>query len=80
VINCFLHYMENEGHKVSRAEFEKNLSEKLNDHNFIRDIEPLIIAYTGYDLSKASELVMNKLVPLIPGEPWQRRKSDLSGR
>jgi len=23
---------------------------------------------------------MNKLVPLIPGEPWQKRKSDLSGR
>jgi predicted nucleotidyltransferase component of viral defense system len=80
VINCFLHYMENEGHKVSRAEFEKNLSEKLNDHNFIRDIEPLIIANTGYDFSKAAALVMNKLVPLIPGEPWQKRKSDLSGR
>ena len=79
VINCFLHYMENEGHKVSRAEFEKNLSEKLNDQNFIRDIEPLIIADTGYDFSEAAALVMNKLVPLIPGEPWQKRKSDLFG-
>jgi hypothetical protein len=65
--------MENEGHKVSRAEFEKNLSEKLNDYNFIRDIESLIIAETGYDFSKAAELVMNKLVPLIPGQPWQRK-------
>jgi predicted nucleotidyltransferase component of viral defense system len=80
VINCFLHYMENEGHKVSRAEFEKNLSEKLDDHNFIRDIEPLIITDTGYNITKAAALVMNKLVPLIPGEPWQKRKSDLSGR
>jgi predicted nucleotidyltransferase component of viral defense system len=80
VINCFLHYMENEGHKVSRAEFEKNLSEKLDDHNFIRDIEPLIITNTGYDFSEAAALVMNKLVPLIPGEPWQKRKRNLPRR
>ena len=72
--------MKNEGHKVSRAEFEKNLSDKLNDHNFIRDIEPLIIADTGYDFSEAAALVMNKLMPLIPGAPWQKRKRNLPRR
>ncbi len=80
IVKCFLHYMEKEGHKVSRAEFEKNLSEKLDDHNFIRDIEPLIISDTGYDFTKAVALVMNKLVPLIPGEPWQKSKRNLSRR
>jgi predicted nucleotidyltransferase component of viral defense system len=73
VVDCFLHYMENERHKVSRAEFEQNLSEKLDDPGFVRDIEPLIIADTGYDFSKAAALVMNKLAPLIPGEPWRRK-------
>jgi predicted nucleotidyltransferase component of viral defense system len=77
VIKCFLHYMENEGHKVSRAEFEKNLSEKFDDHNFIRDIEPLIIADTGYDFSKAAALVMNKLMPLLPGESRQKKSHSI---
>jgi predicted nucleotidyltransferase component of viral defense system len=75
VINCFLHYMKNEGHKISRAEFERNLSEKFKDQNFIRDIEPLIIADTGYDLSVASKYIVNQLLPLIPGEPWQGKIS-----
>ena len=73
VIKCFLHYLENEGHKISRAEFEKNLSEKLDDSNFVTDIEPLIVADAGYDFSKAAELVITRLFPLIPGEPLQRK-------
>lgn len=73
VIKCFLHYMENEGHTVSRAEFEQNLSDKFDDPGFIRDIEPLIITDTGYDFSKAAAFMMNNLVPLIPGEPRHRK-------
>ena len=71
VIHCFLHYMEQEGHQVSRAEFEQNLLEKLHDTSFIEDIGPLLIVDSGYDLHKAANFVMNQLAPLIPGEPWQ---------
>ncbi|MCX5812536.1 MAG: nucleotidyl transferase AbiEii/AbiGii toxin family protein [Proteobacteria bacterium] len=71
VIKCFLQYMEHEGHKVSRAEFEQNLLEKLNDPNFVEDIKLLLIADTGYDLHKAADFFMNRLAPLIQGEPWQ---------
>ena len=71
VVSCFLRYMEHEGHKVSRAEFEQNFLEKLNDQSFIEDIGPLCITDTGYDLHKAVEFVMNQLAPLIPGESWQ---------
>ena len=75
VIECFLRYMGNEGRKVSRAEFEKNLLTKLNDSGFIRDVRPLLIADTTFDFSTAGKYLLNRLLPLIPGEPWQGRLS-----
>lgn len=74
VIHCFLRYMEYAGHKVSRAEFEQNLLSKLDDPRFIEDIGPLLIADSDCDFHKAADFVMNHLVALIPGEPWQGAK------
>jgi predicted nucleotidyltransferase component of viral defense system len=71
VVRCFLKYMEHEGHKTSRAEFEQNLLEKLEDPGFIEDIGPLFIADSHFDFQEAAELLMNQLLPLLPGEPWQ---------
>lgn len=73
VIDCFLRYMENEGRKVSRAEFEKNLLTKLNDPGFINDVRPLLMADIAFDFSTAGKYLLNRLLPLIPGEPWQGR-------
>jgi predicted nucleotidyltransferase component of viral defense system len=73
VIDCFLRYMENDGRRVSRAEFERNLLAKLDDPRFIADIEPLVVADSGFDLPRAAEFVFNRLATLIPGEPWQRK-------
>jgi len=44
VTRCFLRYMEYEDCKITRAGFEQNLLEKLEDTGFIADIEPLLIA------------------------------------
>jgi hypothetical protein len=41
--------MENEGHKVSRAEFEQNLLEKFGDASFFEDIGPPLIADMEFD-------------------------------
>lgn len=75
IVRCFQKYMEHEGHKISRAEFEKNLLEKLEDATFVEDIGPLLIADSDFDFREASELLMKQLLPLIPGEPWQCRTS-----
>ncbi|MHB9099343.1 MAG: nucleotidyl transferase AbiEii/AbiGii toxin family protein [Syntrophales bacterium] len=75
VIGCFLHYLEKEGHRVSRAEFERNLLAKLDDPRFIADIAPLVVSHSGFDLPRATELVFNRLAPLIPGDPWQGKSS-----
>jgi predicted nucleotidyltransferase component of viral defense system len=70
VIDCFLKYMEREGHGISRAEFERNLLEKRRDPLFIKDITPLLVAGTTYDLDEAAAIVINRLVALIPDDPW----------
>jgi predicted nucleotidyltransferase component of viral defense system len=76
VVDCFLHYMESEGHKVSRAEFEQNLLAKLKDDNFSKDVGPLLITDTVFDFSTAAEYLMSQLLPLIPGEPWQGKAQE----
>lgn len=70
-VECFLKYMEHEGHKVSRAEFEQNLIGKLNDSRFVADIKPLLTAGASHDLHKAADYFMNNIIPLLPGESWQ---------
>lgn len=74
VVDCFLHYMKQEGHRVSRAEFEQNLIEKLDQAAFTADVEPLLITGTVFDFRRAAAYVMTKLMPRIPGEPWQGGK------
>lgn len=76
VARCFLQYMAHEGHKVSRAEFEQNLLRKLEDAGFIEDIGPLLIGGSRFDFREAAELLMNQLLPLLPGEPWQGKTGD----
>ncbi len=71
IVSCFLNYMEHEGHTISRAEFEKNLYEKLNDPRFLDDIDPLLMIDSDWDLHKAMEYVLDKVVTLIPGDPWK---------
>jgi hypothetical protein len=65
--------VEQDGHKISRAVFEQNMIEKLEDVAFIEDIGPLLIAGSDFDFREAAELLMSQLVSLIPGEPWHGR-------
>ena len=74
VIHCFLKYMENEGHRVSRAEFEQNLSEKLGDPRFLDDIGPLVVKDSGWDLKGAAEFALDVMAVHLPGNPWKGKK------
>jgi len=75
IVSCFLRYMEHEGHRVSRAEFEKNLSEKFQDPRFLEDIRPLLVNNSGWDFQNAAEFVLSSLVARLPGEAWQGGKT-----
>lgn len=70
LIDCFKHYLENEGLQISRAEFEENMAYKLQDSNFKDDIYPLLSPNLMYDQTKAYELVYDKIISKLPGEPW----------
>jgi hypothetical protein len=53
--------MKQEGHKVSRAQFEKNIAEKLHDAEFAADIGPLLAAGFTWDVKKAAPVVSSRL-------------------
>lgn len=76
VIECFEAYMDKEGANVSRAEFEANLSQKLEDQDFLNDLRPLVapraeVDDAGYDALQAGRVVLQKLISLLPGEAWK---------
>jgi predicted nucleotidyltransferase component of viral defense system len=75
VIRCFQHYMEVNGARVSRAEFEANLAEKLSDPVFRADVAPLLVlsdnAKGQFNVVRAAESVHDSFLSRLPGEPWK---------
>jgi predicted nucleotidyltransferase component of viral defense system len=71
IVAAFLEYMEREGHKVTRALFERNIAEKLRDPEFTADIRPLLAAGFSWDINKAVPVVSARLIECLPGDPWK---------
>jgi predicted nucleotidyltransferase component of viral defense system len=71
VVECFARYLEHDGLRVSRAEFEMNLHEKLNDKTFLSDIEPLISPGIVWSFEDAATYLRREILPLLSGEPWK---------
>lgn len=71
VVSCFLRYLDEGGHRVSRAEFEANLAAKLADRMFTRDIEPLLAPRASWDIEEAARFAREELLARLPGEPWK---------
>lgn len=74
VVECFHGYVENDGVRISRAEFEANLIRKRGDRGFASDIEPLLAGGVAWDPHAATEYVMRELVSRLRGEPWRGRE------
>lgn len=77
IVRCFGAYLGATGLRVSRAEFEENLAEKLDDPAFTRDIGPLLVpgAQDSYNVVEAGALVRRSLLRLLPGDPWTGPRS-----
>lgn len=71
LLRCFTRYMTEGGHAVTRAQFEANLHEKASDHDFRADIEPLLRSGIDWNLDDALELVRERIIEELPGEPWR---------
>lgn len=78
VVSCFLRNLEHEGHPVSRAEFEMNLFEKLNDRRFLDDMAPLLITGINWDYRASVRYVLQSLAPFMPGDEWQKTNEQMA--
>jgi predicted nucleotidyltransferase component of viral defense system len=65
VVHAFRRYLEAEGSKVRRADFEKNLAAKVQSRAFNDDLRPLLAPGTTYDAANAAEMVSSKLLSLL---------------
>lgn len=74
VIDCFLFYLNKEDLQVSRAEFEKNMHQKLQDKIFLQDISALIHSDRAYNHEMSYGFVHHELIRLLPGDSWQKNK------
>lgn len=71
IVEAFNEYLAREGSCVTRAMFEMNLSQKLRDPRFVGDITPLLSSGAEWDMANAAQAVFERLVALLPGEPWK---------
>ena len=77
VVECFERYLDHEGHRVSRAEFEANMRGKMRDPTFHGDIEPLLVPgafaaeVANYDRDAAYRRVHAALIARLPGKAWK---------
>jgi predicted nucleotidyltransferase component of viral defense system len=69
---CFERYMERSSKPVSRAEFEKTLAAKMEEASFLGDMDPLLARPNTYNPILAHELVQDKIISHMKGEPWRR--------
>jgi len=73
IVASFLRYLEHDGLRVSRAEFEANLSAKLIDPTFVADIGPLLAPNTVWKIDDAARFVSDELIARLPGDAWKGR-------
>jgi predicted nucleotidyltransferase component of viral defense system len=71
LVACFNRYMREEGHRVSRAAFEENLSRKLADAQFRSDMTGLLRSGVTWDIDAAGVQVMTHLLCRLEGDAWR---------
>jgi predicted nucleotidyltransferase component of viral defense system len=72
IVDIFRQYNERNNISITRAQFEKNLYEKINDKNFLNDVSPLLGAYVIWDVKEAYECVMENMICLLRGDSWKK--------
>ncbi len=71
VIAAFQSYMEAEGHRVTRAQFERDRAAKAQDRAFLGDVQPMLAPGVVYDPLVALAMVRAEFVARLPGAPWK---------
>jgi predicted nucleotidyltransferase component of viral defense system len=69
VMTCFLKYMENEGKKPTYSLYTSNMNDKLNNAEFLGDINNLLRPDTVYNPVESYEIVREKLIDKLLDSP-----------
>ena len=56
---------------ISRAEYERNLTLKMQDQDFLLDAKHVLSTDTKWDPAVAFELIAQRLITQLPGDPWR---------
>lgn len=72
VIDIYLSHCEKEAKIMTRALFEKSMSEKIQNDDFKTDIINLLAAEQEWSFDLAHEIVQDNLISLIPGKPSRK--------
>lgn len=71
-VHCFQRYMDHSKTHVTRAQFEANISSKLRDPAFRKDIQPLLAPDAPiFDIDREGGLVIAAFLSLLPGASWK---------
>lgn len=71
LLACFEQYMTEDGHTVTRAQFEANLAHKRKQPDFRDDVGPLLRPGLSWDFESGMDAVLQRIVALLPGDPWK---------
>ncbi len=71
IIKCFEQYMNDSGHRISRAQFEENLSKKILNPLFRADMKPLLRPGISWDPDRGLVLVLERIISNLKGDPWR---------
>jgi predicted nucleotidyltransferase component of viral defense system len=76
MIECFQRYLAHEGVVITRAQFEANLAEKLEDPAFMNDSRPLMAPGSPhFEPRVAAEKIGATLLTKLPGDPWKGKNT-----
>ncbi len=71
IVAAFRAYTEHEGSPVTRAMFERNLAGKIGNAQFDAGMSALLRPGFEWRPAEAAQVVSERLIPLLPGEPWK---------
>lgn len=71
IVTAFSAYMDQQGHRVTRAQFEQNIAAKIRAPQFIADLTPLLARGFSWNIKEDFETVSTRLIRLLPGDPWK---------
>lgn len=74
IVECLARYLAHDKLRITRAQFESNLTAKIEDPDFIGDVMPLLSSRGAgnFDALDAAREVQALLVNRLPGAPSRR--------